>query len=429
MLALGSFAPASGVAAAIPGALTPAAGATAREGADEGGDRMSEGETPTLHDVIATAVQGEVEKRQFPLVSAHLQKCSNRLASRIEALQKSNQRLESTKKEIEELKQIRIPKGVRPFNLSYDSPLLDTTVLQEDLVVTWTIEKGVTVREAKKQVYIKSILHQKELDAIIMAEQRSSSRLATKKDTFVRECSEVPGCELELDVFKELDLDFDESSQGPGSLPKLDKAKLESKAVSLYFKVVEAAAKQKKQQADSKLKAEQKINKVVEAVKKRSPEELFEEAVSKEVDYKLQAMGIAGKQTKKAAKPPSTHPSTSATLFVHRLAGRASNEDVKKDVTAENQSPSKNGVSPAKGGGKSKEQGAAPKGKGKGKTKAQAKAKAGAKGGGKPTSKGNQPNKGQKGKGYAQPGKGKGGAKNGSKGQGNGKGRGGTRST
>jgi hypothetical protein len=361
------------------------------------------------------------------LISAHLQKCSSRLASKIESLQKNNSRLETTRKEIEELKQLRIPTGVRPFNLSYDTPLLDTTVLQEDLAVSWTIVKGTSVREAKKQVYIRSITHQKELDAIIMSEQRASTRVATRQETFVRECGEVPGCELELDIFKDLDLDFDESTHVPGFLPKLDRAKLETKAVSLYYKVVEAAAKQKKLQADSKLKAEQKINKVVEAVKKRSPEELFQEAVSREVDMKLQMLGISGKkQNQKSAKPSTSAPSTSATLFVHRLANQTSDEEVKRDLAAKNQSPPKNGDSPAKGGGKSKQKGGAPKGKGK----IQAQPKAAAKGGGKPAEKSSKPSKGQqKGKEKGQHGKGKGGAKSGSKGQGNGKGRGGARST
>ncbi len=56
----------------------------------------------------------------------HFQRCANKLATKIEALHKTNSRMLTTKFEVDELKELILPKGVRSFNLSYDLTLLDS---------------------------------------------------------------------------------------------------------------------------------------------------------------------------------------------------------------------------------------------------------------------------------------------------------------
>ncbi len=157
-----------------------------------------------LHSDIAKAVQSGVEKLKYPLVAQHFQRCADKLAAKINALQKNNGRIATTNLVVEELQQLRLLKSCRPYNLSYDTTLLDSTVLLQDSTVSFVMAAGTSVREAKKQVYLTSICRQKELDVLVMSEQCSQHRLATKKETFVKDCLDVPGGTIETNMFQSL---------------------------------------------------------------------------------------------------------------------------------------------------------------------------------------------------------------------------------
>ncbi len=68
----------------------------------------------------AKAVQSEVEKRKYPMAAQYFQKCADKLASKTDALQRTNGRMASAREEVKELQQLKLPKSCRPFNLSYD---------------------------------------------------------------------------------------------------------------------------------------------------------------------------------------------------------------------------------------------------------------------------------------------------------------------
>ncbi len=128
------------------------------------------------------AVQSEVEKRNFPIVAQHFQRCANNWPRRLRHFTEGQQ------SDVNELKEPRLPKIVRPFNLSYESTLLDSTVLLKDFPVSFVLQVGISIREAKKEVYLISLGYQKELDLIVMTEQRQQHRLAVKRDLRQRVC-------------------------------------------------------------------------------------------------------------------------------------------------------------------------------------------------------------------------------------------------
>lgn len=88
---------------------------------------------------------------------------------------------------------------------------------------------------------------------------------------------------------------------------------------------------------------------------KRTPEQLFHQAVSREVDNKLKKWGILGKGKGKRKSPKSSaQPSSDAKLVVHGLTNKSSDMEVREDVTVQTTpaSPSNNGPTPTQSEGK-----------------------------------------------------------------------------
>lgn len=287
-----------------------------------------------VHDAIDQAVAEEFEKRRYPEVAAHYKKCAQKLASRIESLQKTNARLLKAKADLEIFNKNEVPKGYREFAPSFETPLLDSEELNEDFLVEFKVNKGTSIREAKKVLHTLASAAQKSMDVKIMERQRSLHKEGASKAAFIASCVAIPGGVKSEDMFSLLDLD-----DGDIQVPELDSTKLEAKAVSLYLKTVEAAAKAKKKAEESKLKIDAAQAKTIASVVSKSPEQLVQETVKLQVDVRLQALGLKGKSKVKGKD---------------KGAPKGQHKGVGKGNTVA--SESKNGFTPTKGGGKNKNQ-------------------------------------------------------------------------
>ena len=316
------------------------------------GDVHMGGNQNLVNEAFDQAITDEIEKRKHPEVAAHFKKCAQRLAGKIENLQKTNVRIAKAKEDVAAYNEGRIPAGQRSFTPSFETPLLDELQLTEDYVIQFTVKKDTTIREAKRLLHVLNLASQKCMDLKLMERQRFLNKEATTRNAFIESCVAVPEKVKSQDMFTMLDLD-----DGGITVPDLDKQKLETKALSLYLKTVEAAAKAKALECEQKLKAAKtKVDKEAKLAAK-PPEEVLKETVKIHVESQLKAWAKKGKgkgkQSGKAAEDAQT------SLPSKPIAKQPATPKAKA------QSEPKNGVSPAKGGGKSS------KGKGKGKVAAE----------------------------------------------------------
>ncbi len=79
-----------------------------------------------VNQAIDTAIAQEIEKRKYPEVAAHFKKCAQRLANKIENLQKNNSRIAKAKEDMLAYNDSRIPEGQRAYTPSFETPLLDS---------------------------------------------------------------------------------------------------------------------------------------------------------------------------------------------------------------------------------------------------------------------------------------------------------------
>lgn len=344
------------------GAAVPAG--TATGDGDEGDHTM--GADLSINQVIDAVIAEEIEKRRFPEIAAHFKRCAQKLAVRIENLQKTNTRLKKAKEDLVEFRAGKIPAGQKAFAPVFETTLLDEMTLKEDYVLHFTVKKDTSIREAKKTIHIFGLAAQKDLDIMIMEEQRRAHRDAAKQQSFVATCSNIPSGIKSDDIFSVLDLD-----DGGTQIPEFDQIKLEAKAVSLYLKTVEAAAKSKKAEFANKVKAEElKLQKEAKVAAK-SPERLLEDTVKMHVESHFQSLKGKGKGKGKG-KPQQQPPPAPQQRPPAQAQG----------------AKTKNGPSPAKGGGSNSS------GKGKGKK-------------GNSNGQSSQPPGGKKGKGRGKGGGGK----------------------
>ncbi len=99
--------------------LSQGAGAGAAGSAPAPGEEGSGGEGSgareaqrLVNDTIDRTVAEEFEKRRFPEVAAHYRKCAQKLASRIDSLQKTNSRLTKAKEDFEILRKKQSSHGL-----------------------------------------------------------------------------------------------------------------------------------------------------------------------------------------------------------------------------------------------------------------------------------------------------------------------------
>eukprot|EP00971_Amphidinium_carterae_P305566 6072326-Amphidinium_carterae.1 len=109
------------------------------------------------------------------------------LVSKIGSLQGVNERLSQAEKDIEALKNNSIPKNMKPFNLSYETPFLDSVKLSQGSALAIDLS-GLSIRDAKKRLYTFTLQQQKMLDSEVLKEQQKNLRLLCSQETFVNSC-------------------------------------------------------------------------------------------------------------------------------------------------------------------------------------------------------------------------------------------------
>lgn len=364
-----------------------------QDNGDEGGAQPMAVEPD--HDRIKKLVHAAIEKSRDPVLSKHVLKVTQRLASRIDSLQKLNERLKKNVKDIELLGTGVIPSGTKPFSVAYETQLLDSVTVDPEQHrlpdgMNMQLPPGKTIREAKKTCYIQFLLFNAATDKILMNAQRDELRSLTRRDKFVEAILDVPKT-IATNHWNILDSDLDDS-ETPATY---DIDKLREKAWSLYSRTVDIAAENKAKAIEKATSDARTQNDAIMKLTQATPTQLFEASVAKAVDKVLDKKGVVNMN--KVVAPPPGLDVDHAALYSTLVSGGAINES---DVT-------KNSISPTIGGGTNsrKKVSVPPLTKAAAKPKAKAKAKPKPQPKPWPTS-GKGKGKG-KGKGVVQPAKGK----------------------
>ena len=126
-------------------------------------------------------------------VSKAIKNNTLKLAAKVESLQLTQARLEKDKKEFELLENDRIPQGMKPFSVGFESPILDDTILERPEQFSVTIPQGKTLREALRMLHVSHLKHLKAIDIIVDDKQKQRLKDFTKKSAFIqRGCDALP---------------------------------------------------------------------------------------------------------------------------------------------------------------------------------------------------------------------------------------------
>eukprot|EP00929_Paragymnodinium_shiwhaense_P022820 TRINITY_DN14461_c1_g1_i1.p1 TRINITY_DN14461_c1_g1~~TRINITY_DN14461_c1_g1_i1.p1 ORF type:complete len:477 (-),score=131.81 TRINITY_DN14461_c1_g1_i1:928-2358(-) len=300
-------------------------------------------------------VDAELGKALPADVTKHVRNQTLELQQKIQMLQKTNALIDKTNQAIELMNAQRptLPKGYKKVYLAFDSPLLDQTPTDDPYSADGiTIDRGRPVREVKEALHILHTRQQAALDMVILKARRDELRQYTKKSVFVARCLQAGTKHSK--AWEQLDLiqdDGDEFIPDAGFDPKI----LEARCLVLCGKAVRRIA----EQHIAKKKAEDAAGKsrdaVIEAVLKKSPEELLSDTIDQKVSEAL-------KKKNKKDKTPKDSNVDAAAIFVARTTGQdIQKEDAEKYLQ---ESIPKNGQPPARSGGKNSANG---KGNAKGK--------------------------------------------------------------
>lgn len=341
-----------------------------------------EDERPELPDVPMTshdALRDLVAKELGKFLPTHITKCihkqSQDLRSRIQALQKTNERKKKLEAEITTMRAGQLPPTVRKVSHSFETVLLDSPAVQDGL--SWQLSPGDTIRVAKEKCHLAHHLAQKQLDLQLVDLHRNNLKQYVKRSNFVSRCSEhFQNREAPLKTSCSV-LDIDDDDDDHTALTHelgMTELEFQSMVVSLYKKIVDnEAAKVLLDKASGDKKQEQK-KKFLEQVANKSPQEFLNETI----DERLKLL-----TSKKGKGKNKQTPSTSAQLAVAAIqsqTGKISPDQAGAILTTNHTLPPNPKPSPA---AKSAPQN---KGKGKGKNK------------GKTTTTSTSPSKGGKGK-------------------------------
>ena len=297
---------------------------------------------------IKSLVEKELENLVSPEISKHIKKVTLELSNKIYALQRTKKRLVKAGEEVKLLKDNRLPSGVRGVPIPFETPLLDSMSIQEDVSFNLQIPAGKTFREAKSMVHMAATLAQKELDQKIVSFQRDELRKVTKKDAFV--AKGLQAFQKQAHNWAVLDLDLEDDELEVRGISEVN---LTAKLHAIYKKTVDKIAADVKKHADMEDKSRKTRADLISQLTKTPPAELLNKAI----DDRIAASARSRKPMQKRQQDVDN-----AALFVAATDNSMDVDAVSKSLPSNSPLP-KNGLSPAKGGGNTE----AAKGKGKGK--------------------------------------------------------------
>jgi hypothetical protein len=283
---------------------------------------------------------------------AIIKKKTHELVHKVKSLQRHKSRLLKAEEELESLKAGKIPAGIRPFALSYETQLLDSTKAPAiSPIGPPPLLDECSVREAKEKLYVWHLAAQKWLDTVILKPQIDELKRACKKEIFVTECCQKVGKQVSPLAVLGIEDDTDMSEN-------TEDTQLRAKVLGIYMKVISDAAQKKQKEEDLQRRKSDEKQKLVTELLKKTPDEWLTMAIDERIKGK--GKGSAPSKVQQAAK-----------IYQLVQSGTASESTITPLL------PPKNGVSPASGGGtiKSKDQQKTAKGKGKAKGKSQGKGK------------------------------------------------------
>ncbi len=94
-------------------------------------------------------IAAEIMKFKNTDMQSSLKKLVMKLVDQIETLHRVNERIATASKQEEELRENRIPSGVKPFSTNFTSKYLDTLTITTDLKMELTVPSSTSVHDAK----------------------------------------------------------------------------------------------------------------------------------------------------------------------------------------------------------------------------------------------------------------------------------------
>lgn len=348
------------------------------------------------HDALRELVAKDLGKFLPAHLTKSIQKQSQDLRGRIQALQKTNDRKKKLEDEITMLRAGQLPPTVKKVSHSFETALLDSPAAQDGL--SFQIVPGDTIRTAKERCHVAYILAQKQMDLQLIDLHRSNLKEYVKRSNFVFRCSEhfqnrAAPAKTSCAV---LDIDEDDIDTTTG-LHEFGMTEIEFQGmiVSLYKKIVDSEAAKVLLDKASGDKKQQQKQQFLEQVANKSPQEFLNETIDERLKF-LQSQKGKGKGKGLKTGPASAQLAVAA---IQSYTGKISTDQAGAILADSPALPSASRqVLPAtkakpkpkgKGKGKGKSEPSKGKGanKGKGKSKTQNSTSAPSKGKGKSKSK------------------------------------------
>jgi len=283
-------------------------------------------------------------------------------------------------RDIEELNQGNMPAGCKPFRV-IESTELDMAISETDmldLVLTVPTDPDISFRELKRRIHLMGIMANRQLDRMMTTIKIGGLQEATKHTVFMQQVQAH-----EYDHMKDIrDLGIDIP---PGLFAPV-KGLTELEAMTIYRKMIEKLASERKLDKTTKEQDEKNKKKAIDEAAKLNPRDVLKlamrQAIAEErvqhaqapgytIDYLgLQVHATAEEAVKKTEKKEKERRRTKSELAKHKeaknggapgKAGGKGKAEKEKDTTVNTQ----NEKGTSKGKSKSPEKGKS-KGKGKG---------------------------------------------------------------
>lgn len=130
------------------------------------------------------------------------------LAAKLHNLQKAYERRDRTAKDLSALSEKRIPQGSKPFSAPFETPLLDSLVMNET-VFNVMAPPGTSIRNARKMVYIEQMRVMKHMDEMAIGAQISELKRWCKMFSFLDRCASAHAEKSVSAAVLGLDEDYD----------------------------------------------------------------------------------------------------------------------------------------------------------------------------------------------------------------------------
>lgn len=332
-----------------------------RRGTTSAEEQNAADEQTNSHDALRDLVAKDLGKFLPAHLTKSIQKQSQDLRNRIQALQKTNDRKTKLENEITMLRAGQLPPTVKKVAHSFETALLDSPAAQDGL--SFQIVPGDTIRTAKERSHLAYVLAQKQMDLQLVDLHRSNLKEYVKRSNFVSRCSEhfqnrAAPAKTSCAV---LDIDEDDMDNTTGLHEfGMTEIQFQGMIVSLYKKIVDSEAAKVLLVKASGDKKQQQKQQFLEQVANKSPQEFLNETIDERLKF------LQSKKSKGKGKGSKTGPASAqlAIAAIQSYTGKISADQAGAILADSPAMPSTGRQALPTAKAKPK-----PKGKGKGKSK------------------------------------------------------------